>query len=120
MSAACREELITRNVVTLVEAPKVDPYEGKLWTLDKCSRSSSPARRDPLYAAFMLAIGLGLRRGELVGLRWQDIDFDGRTLQVRKQRQRARGENYKADTKTAARGRSPCPFCVSLRFGGSA
>lgn len=114
MSAACREELIARNVVSLVEAPKVDPYEGKLWTLEETLAFILTARRDPLYAAFMLAIGLGLRRGELVGLRWQDIDLDGRTLRVRKQWQRVRGEYYEADTKNRRKRTLPLPMlCVA-------
>ncbi|MGA6157337.1 site-specific integrase [Stenotrophomonas sp. NPDC087984] len=114
LSAACREELITRNVVTLVEAPKVDAYEGQLWTLEETLAFILTARRDPLYAAFMLAIGLGLRRGELIGLRWQDIDLDGRTLQVRKQWQRVRGEYYEGETKTRRKRTLPLPLlCVA-------
>lgn len=114
LSAACREELITRNVVTLVEAPKVDSYEGQLWTVEQTLAFILTARRDPLYAAFVLAVGLGLRRGELVGLRWQDIDLDGRTLQVRKQRQRVGGEYYEDDTKNRRKRTLPLPtLCVA-------
>lgn len=114
LTAACREELITRNVVKLVEAPKVDSYEGQLWTLDETLAFILTARRDPLYAAFMLAVGLGLRRGELIGLRWQDIDLDGRTVQVRKQRQRVGGENYEDDTKNRRRRTLPLPvLCIA-------
>ncbi|MEV4502704.1 site-specific integrase [Streptomyces klenkii] len=114
LTAACREELITRNVVKLVEAPKVDSYEGQLWNLDQTLAFILTARRDPLYAAFMLAVGLGLRRGELVGLRWQDIDLDGRTVQVRKQRQRVGGENYEDDTKNRRRRTLPLPvLCIA-------
>ncbi|GGP55474.1 site-specific integrase [Streptomyces abikoensis] len=114
LSAACREELITRNVVKLVEAPKVSPYEGRVWTLGQTADFILTARRDPLYAAFMLAIGLGLRRGELVGLRWQDIDFESRTLQVLKQRQRVMGENYEDDTKNRRKRTLPLPLlCVA-------
>lgn len=113
LSAACREELITRNVVQLVTAPKVDAFEGELWTLEETLAFILVARRDPLYAAFMLAVGLGLRRGELVGLRWQDIDLDTRTLQVRKQRQRVGGENYEDDTKNRRKRTLPLPaLCV--------
>ena len=43
-------------------------------------RSSRAARRDPLYAAFVLAIAMGLRRGEIVGLRWADVDLEKRVL----------------------------------------
>ncbi|MFI9200543.1 tyrosine recombinase XerC [Streptomyces sp. NPDC053048] len=114
LSAACREELITRNVVKLVEAPTVPAYEGSLWTLEETLRFIFTARRDPLYAAFMLAVGLGLRRGELVGLRWQDIDLDARTVQVRKQRQRVGGENYEDDTKNRRKRTLPLPLlCIA-------
>ncbi|MEW2436707.1 tyrosine-type recombinase/integrase [Streptomyces caniferus] len=114
LSAACREELITRNVAKLVEAPKVDTYEGQLWTLEQTLAFTLVARRDPLYAGFMLAVGLGLRRGEIVGLRWQDIDLDTRTVQIRKQRQRVRGEYYEDDTKNRRKRTLPLPLlCVA-------
>ncbi|MFF4405876.1 tyrosine recombinase XerC [Streptomyces sp. NPDC001404] len=114
ITAACRDELITRNVVQLVEAPTVEPYEGRLWTLDQTLTFIMAARRDPLYAAFMLAVGLGLRRGELVGLRWQDVDLDARTIYVRKQRQRVRGENYEDSTKNRRKRALPLPaLCVA-------
>ncbi|MEU7180981.1 MULTISPECIES: site-specific integrase [Streptomyces] len=114
LSAACREELVARNVVKLVEAPKVDTYEGQLWTLEQTLAFILAARRDPLYAAFMLAVGLGLRRGEIVGLRWQDIDLDSRTVQIRKQRQRVRGEYYEDDTKNRRKRTLPLPLlCVA-------
>ncbi|MFF7242608.1 tyrosine recombinase XerC [Embleya sp. NPDC008237] len=114
MTAACREELITRNVVSLVEAPVVDSYEAEIWSLEQTLAFIVVARRDPLYAAFMVAIGLGLRRGELVGLRWQDIDLDTRTLRVRKQRQSVRGDNYEDDTKNRRKRTIPLPkLCVA-------
>ncbi|WP_308426876.1 tyrosine-type recombinase/integrase [Streptomyces kronopolitis] len=114
LSAACREELITRNVAKLVEAPKVDTYEGQLWTLEQTLAFTLVARRDPLYAGFMLAVGLGLRRGEIVGLRWRDIDLDSRTVQIRKQRQRVRGEYYEDDTKNRRKRTLPLPLlCVA-------
>src|SRR5438034_1322879 len=41
-----------------------------------------PARPDPLYTAFVLLILYGLRRGETLGLRWTDIDFEAGTIQI--------------------------------------
>lgn len=114
LSAAVREELITRNVVKLVEAPTVNAYEAQVWTLEQTLTFILTARRDPLYAAFMLAVGLGLRRGELVGVRWQDIDFDERTIRVYVQRQSVAGENYEDATKTRRRRTLPLPvLCVA-------
>lgn len=61
LTAACREELISRNVATLVPAPRVEVREMKTWTLDETITFLEAARPDPLYTAFVLAITLGLR-----------------------------------------------------------
>lgn len=74
LTAAVREELITRNVASLVEPPRVKQREISPWSLKETLSFLEAARRDPLYAAFMLAICMGLRRGELVGLRWTDVE----------------------------------------------
>ncbi|TSB17752.1 tyrosine-type recombinase/integrase [Streptomyces benahoarensis] len=114
LATACREELISRNVAHLVPAPRVQPRELKPWTLDETAVFMEAARTDPLYAAFVLAVTLGLRRGEILGLRWQDIDLDRRTLTVRTQLQRVQKELY-ADTTKNRRSRTiPLPLmCVA-------
>ncbi|MET7844705.1 site-specific integrase [Streptomyces sp. NPDC005356] len=115
LSAACREELITRNVVSLVEPPQVESRDLSPWSLDETLDFLTAARKDPLYAAFMLAIALGFRRGEIVGLRWQDVDLEKRVIRVRKQRQRVGGEAYDDDPKGRRRKQSlPLPaICVA-------
>ncbi|MGW2789511.1 tyrosine-type recombinase/integrase [Streptomyces sp. NPDC001251] len=114
LSAACREEMITRNVAKLVEPPRPKPRELSPWSLDETLAFLSAARPDPLYAAFVLAIAMGLRRGELVGLRWSDIDLDQRTLTVRQQLQRRRGVLYNDETKGRRSRALPLPaMCVA-------
>ncbi|MFF2474018.1 tyrosine-type recombinase/integrase [Streptomyces sp. NPDC058066] len=115
LSAACREELITRNVVSLVEPPQVESRDLSPWSLDETLDFLTAARKDPLYAAFMLAIALGFRRGEIVGLRWQDVDLGKRVIRVRKQRQRVGGEVYDDDPKGRRRKQAlPLPaICVA-------
>ncbi|MFD4315271.1 tyrosine-type recombinase/integrase [Streptomyces sp. NPDC058548] len=114
LTAACREELITRNVATLVEPPRPKTRELSPWSLDETLDFLAAARRDPLYAAFVLAITMGLRRGELVGLRWADIDLDKRVLYVRQQTQRRRGVLYDDDPKGRRRRTVPLPaMCIA-------
>lgn len=79
LTAACRDELISRNVVQLVPAPRVEPRELHPWSLDETLTFLEAARTDPLYPAFVLAVALGLRRGEILGLQWRDVDLDRRT-----------------------------------------
>ncbi|MEU3772394.1 site-specific integrase [Streptomyces sp. NPDC032472] len=114
LSAACREELITRNVAKLVEPPRAASRELSPWSLDETLDFLAASRRDPLYAAFVLAIAMGLRRGEIVGLRWSDIDLDKRVLHVRNQTQRRRGVLYDGDPKSRRRRVVPLPgLCVA-------
>ncbi|MEU7114969.1 tyrosine-type recombinase/integrase [Streptomyces sp. NPDC046182] len=115
LTAACREELVTRNVATLVEPPTVAARELSPWSLDETLDFLSAARKDPLYAAFVLAIALGFRRGEVVGLRWENVDLDKREIRVRTQRQRVGGEAYEDDPKGRRRKQTlPLPaICIA-------
>ncbi|MFF1321201.1 tyrosine-type recombinase/integrase [Streptomyces chartreusis] len=114
LSSACREELITRNVAKLVEPPRTDNRELKPWTLNETLDFLAASRKDPLYAAFVLAIAMGLRRGEIVGLRWSDLDLDNRVLYVRQQTQRRRGVLYDDDPKSRRRRAVPLPaLCIA-------
>ncbi len=114
LTAAVREELITRNVATPVEPPRVRQREVRPWTLEETLAFLEAARRDPLYAAFVPAVAMGLRRGELVGLRWSDVDLDNQVLYVRQQTQRRRGELYDDDPKSRRSRLVPMPArCIA-------
>jgi integrase len=114
LTAAVREELITRNVASLVEPPRVKQREIRPWTLEETLSFLEAARRDPLYAAFVLAVAMGLRRGELVGLRWSDVDLDNRVVHVRQQTQRRRGTLYDDDPKSRRSRVVPMPvLCIA-------
>ncbi|MFF9067847.1 tyrosine-type recombinase/integrase [Streptomyces sp. NPDC014891] len=114
LSAACREELIVRNVAKLVEPPRAAARDLSPWSLDETLDFLAVARRDPLYAAFVLAIAMGLRRGEIVGLRWNDIDLENRVLLVRQQVQRRRGVLYNDETKGRRSRAIPLPaMCLA-------
>ncbi|WP_435865038.1 tyrosine-type recombinase/integrase [Streptomyces spectabilis] len=114
LTAAVREELITRNVASLVEPPRVKQREIRPWSLEETLTFLEAARKDPLYAAFVLAVAMGLRRGELVGLRWSDVDLDNRVLHVRHQTQRRRGTLYDDDPKSRRSRVVPMPaLCLA-------
>jgi integrase len=53
-----------------------------VWTPEELARFLRSAQRDPLFAAFQLAAATGLRRGELLGVRWCDLDLEARELHV--------------------------------------
>lgn len=88
LTAAMKEDLLTRNVAQLVDLPEVEPEEHEPWTSEQAITFFRAASRHQLYAGFLLALIVGLRRAEIRGLRWQDVDLEQRVLFVRKQRQR--------------------------------
>jgi integrase len=106
LNEAIRRQLLTTNVAGFVELPAGKRPKPLVWTPERVARwqatgeRPSPvmvwtpaqtgqfldhAAKDPLYPLYHLAAFRGLRRGELCGLRWSDVDLDSRELAVRKQ-----------------------------------
>ncbi len=82
---AVDEGRLVRNVVKLVTPPEYKPKERDIWSkaeVRKFLRAAAPTR---LHAAWRLSL-YGLRRGEVLGLRWSDIDLKDKTLTVRQAR----------------------------------
>ena len=77
LSRAVREEILVRNVAGLVELPKWERADIYPWSAEEAKRFLTGAKTDPLYAAFLLLIVYGLRRGEVLGLRWQTSTLNG-------------------------------------------
>jgi integrase len=114
LTRANREELLSRNVARLVELPTWEWGEIRPWTADEAKRFMEAARADPLYPAFVLLLLYGLRRGEVLGLRWGDVDFAGLVLRIRQQVQRVGGELRQGPVKTRA-GRRDLPLLGTVR-----
>ena len=84
---------MTRNVAALVRVPVPRPKRAKAWTAEQSRQFLESARADddPLYAAYVLMLVLGLRRGELLGLAWEDVDVVEATARIGWQLQRVNG-----------------------------
>jgi integrase len=74
--------IVPRNVADMVDAPRVRAQEIEILTAGEVQRVLESLRDKPLYAITALALASGLRRGELLALRWQDINLDGAHLRV--------------------------------------
>jgi integrase len=99
---AMREELLSRNVAKLVKVTSPRYKVGKGLDVDQVKALLKAAKGHRLYALYMVAATMGLRRGELLGLRWEDLDLDIGTLTVEKTVQRAGGKLHMQDAKTEA------------------
>ncbi len=121
LSQAKTEELISRNVAALVKLPASRRRKGKAWTSEeaRCFLESARSDRDPLYAAYVLILVLGLRKGEALGLAWEEVDLDAGELTVGWQLQRVGRQLLRRETKTESSDATlPLPdICVtSLRL----
>jgi integrase len=93
--------LVQRNVAELERAPRRSATEMKTLSEDQANLFLKAAEHDRFAALFVLALTTGMREGELLGLRWQDIDFERATVQVRLNVQEKDGRFALAELKTA-------------------
>jgi integrase len=82
---AVKQGTLTRNVVKLVEAPRQTRKEMRTWTEAQCISFLQAVTDDRLNAVWQLTLR-GLRRGEVLGLCWSDIDLESKTLTIRRTR----------------------------------
>jgi integrase len=82
--------LVPRNVADGASLPRADQKETEAFTPEEVRRFLQAAKHDRLEALYVLAITCGLRQGELLGLRWDDVDLEAGRLTVRRQVQRSR------------------------------
>lgn len=75
--------LVPRNVCDAATPPKAARPQVEYWGIDDMRRFLRAARRDRYSTLWILALRTGMRRGELLGLRWQDVDLDQAVLHVR-------------------------------------
>ena len=109
LTRAMREELVMRNVARLAELPAWSREPITPWTAPEARAFLDAARQDPLYPAFVFLLLYGLRRGEVLGLRWRDIDQADSEIRIRQQILRVRGQLEPGPIKTAA-GRRDLPL----------
>lgn len=92
LQGALRMGLVGRNVCDAVKPPKVERKEMLVLDEEEASRLVSGIEDLRLKAAVALAVGCGLRRGEICGLRWQDVDLDAGCIHVVQTVQRIDGQ----------------------------
>src|SRR5215208_3059538 len=90
LKQALRWNLVQTNVAKAVDPPKIPRKTMRALSPAQARSFLHAAREDRLEAMYVLAVHCGLRQGELLGLRWEDVDLEARTLRVRRQLQRSR------------------------------
>lgn len=102
LRSAARSHRIDHNPATELELPTVQKHKVDIWEPAQVGAFLDVAAEHRLGALFELAMFTGMRRGELIGLRWTDIDLTRRVITIRNNRVQAAGRILEHDTKTEA------------------
>jgi integrase len=104
LADAVKHKLILANVATLVKLPKEEYQEAKWWSPAEAAAFLACPRvaAHRLYALFRMGLDSGMRQGELLALRWHDVDFAGKTVHVRRNLEHVRGVKKEKAPKSKA------------------
>lgn len=97
---AYKWDMIHVNIMDKVDAPKPTQKEMKTWNIDEINRFLKVSENEPTYIAFLLAIHTGMRIGEILGLRWKDIDEVNKTIHITQTLVRIGGKVFFQEPKT--------------------
>lgn len=106
LNQAIKWEMLTKNAAALADSPRVTRRPVQVLSPAEAQRLLDAARDDRFEAVYAVALSLGLRQGEALGLRWQDIDLTEQRLTVVHALQRVDGKLTLVEPKTARSRRS--------------
>jgi integrase len=101
LNIAIKMQMVERNAAALASSPRQVKVERRMLTPEDARRLLCSVEKDRLAALYRLALTLGMRQAEILGLRWADVDLDAGTLRVRQTVQRIGGETITKEPKTA-------------------
>lgn len=84
LGAAERWGLIKKNAASLVAPPKTSERKMNVWTVDEVQQFLKASKNRKFYIAYVLAVYTGMRRGEILGLKWEDLDLDQGIIHVQR------------------------------------
>lgn len=102
LADAVRMGLLPSSPAALVRAPRHERKPTAYWQPEQLARFLAAQRGQELYAVWLLAACCGLRRGELLGLRWDDVDLRSARIHIRRQRVPVEGRVIESPPKSAA------------------
>jgi integrase len=100
LDQAVKWNMVPRNPTEVVRAPRSAPKEIHPLSTEETRRLLEAARGNKLEALYVLAITTGMRQGELLALKWQDVDLENATISVRRTLTKSGGRLLLGEPKT--------------------
>ncbi len=105
LDQALKWGMVPRNVTDAVTPPRLVRRSMRTLTPPEAQKLLEVLRKDRLYALYLLAISTGMRQGEILGLRWTEVNLDSGTVRVVRAIQRIKGQGFVASEPKTERGR---------------
>lgn len=107
LKRAVKWSIVARNVADAVDPPRVERRQSSIWTPEQALQFLEVSKKEERYwIGFVLAIMTGMRKGEILGLRWSDIDWDHGFVQIRQTLSWSQGKPAFQEPKTERSRRS--------------
>lgn len=100
MDLAVAQKIILENPTNACSLPRVGHKEMQTISAEQLQSFQEEAKRSGVYEMYYIELSTGLRRGELLGLKWEDIDMKQDIIRVRRQISRINGKIVEAPLKT--------------------
>jgi integrase len=112
---AVKQQILARNVADAIDAPKFSYKEKRVWTADEARRLLDAATDHEWGPLYLVLLTTGMRRGECLGARWRDLDWQAGKLRIAQQVTAVRGQIVIGEPKTAKARRSVtlAPSCLA-------
>jgi integrase len=100
LRVAFKWEILHKDISSMLEPPRVPKKEMKVWTIKQVNDFLKWTKHSRYHPIYFLAAWTGMRKGEILGLSWDDINFDEKTISIKKTLYRVKGEALLHEPKT--------------------
>lgn len=100
LKCAVMQNMIPYNPADRVELPKMKPYEAEIFSLEELVKILESVKNTTIEPAIILAVYYAMRRSEICGLCWEDIDFENKTIHICRTRTKLTTEVFEKNTKS--------------------
>jgi integrase len=84
LRVAYKWEVLQKDIASMIEAPRLIKKEMGVWTIKQVNEFLKFAKHSRYHPVYFIAAYTGMRKGEILGLMWDDIDFEEKTLTINK------------------------------------